>query len=54
MAVRYILLMSAKRNVLKPYAWLKNALPSLLTQNNKDIAQWLPFNTFQFINTIDA
>lgn len=51
MAAIYSLLMTAKRNGLEPYAWLKNVLERLPTQKNKDIAELLPFNTFQLTNT---
>ena len=50
MAAIYSLLMTAKRNGLEPYAWLKNVLERLPTQKNKDIAELLPFNTFQLTN----
>ena len=53
MAAIYSLLMTAKRNGLEPYAWLKNVLERLPTQKNKDIAELLPFNTFQFTNTTE-
>jgi transposase len=54
MAAIYSLLMTAKRNGLEPYAWLKNVLERLPTQKNKDIAELLPFSTFQLTNTNEA
>ena len=51
MAAINSLLMTAKRNGLDPYAWLKNVIERLPTQKNKDIAELLPFKTFQFTNT---
>jgi transposase len=50
MAAITSLLMTAKRNGLEPYAWLKNVLERLPTQKNQTKAELLPFNTFQLTN----
>lgn len=40
--------MSGKRNGLESYAWLKNVLQSLPTQNNKYTAELFSFDTIKF------